>query len=102
MGGRIDGRCLPPAFSEGCPTTLLDYIRNHIPEYNWWGNFSDAIDFGSSSFRRRLSIVGRSVIPGPHPCLSSYTECRLRRRHSESDDARLLLVFLCHRIGIGE
>ena len=63
MGGQIDCRCLPPAFSEGCPTALLDYLRKFIPEYNWWGNFSDAIDFGSSSFRHRLSIV--SVLSSP-------------------------------------
>ena len=40
-----------------CPTdALLAYFRTHLPGYIWWGNQSEAADFGSESFRYRLSI----------------------------------------------
>ena len=43
----------------GCAAhALLEYIRTHLPNYTWFGNQTDAADFGSDSSRFRLSIVG--------------------------------------------
>ena len=42
-----------------CPMlTLLEYLRRWLAMYQWWGNYSDAADFGSTSARYRLSICG--------------------------------------------
>ena len=38
---------------------LLEYIQNYLQEFNAWGNVTDAADYGCTSSRLRLSIVGR-------------------------------------------
>ena len=42
----------------GPASELLAYLRHELPNYVWFGNFTDASDFGSYSDRFRLSIIG--------------------------------------------